>query len=186
MNKTVVIDIVGLSANLIGEHTPFLSEYVKSRHTTPIKPVLPAVTTTSQSCYVTGKWPSEHGIVANGWYDREDAEMKFWKQSNKLVKAEKIWEAAKRHDPSFTCSKMFWWYNMYSTADFSVTPRPQYHADGVKAPDCYTYPASLRDELQQDLGQFPLFNFWGPMPISNQQNGLPMRPCGLTENTTLH
>ncbi len=162
MNKTVVIDIVGLSANLIGEHTPFLSEYVKSRHTTPIKPVLPAVTTTSQSCYVTGKWPSEHGIVANGWYDREDAEMKFWKQSNKLVKAEKIWEAAKRHDPSFTCSKMFWWYNMYSTADFSVTPRPQYHADGVKAPDCYTYPASLRDELQQDLGQFPLFNFWGP------------------------
>lgn len=162
MNKTVVIDIVGLSANLIGKHTPFLSEYVKSRHTTPIKPVLPAVTTTSQSCYVTGKWPSEHGIVANGWYDREDAEMKFWKQSNKLVKAEKIWEAAKRHDPSFTCSKMFWWYNMYSTADFSVTPRPQYHADGVKAPDCYTYPASLRDELQQDLGQFPLFNFWGP------------------------
>ncbi|HAK76551.1 MAG TPA: alkaline phosphatase family protein [Runella sp.] len=162
MNKTVVIDIVGLSANLIGEHTPFLSEYVKSRHTTPIKPVLPAVTTTSQSCYVTGKWPSEHGIVANGWYDRDDAEMKFWKQSNKLVKAEKIWDAAKRQDPSFTCSKMFWWYNMYSTADFSVTPRPQYHADGVKAPDCYAYPASLRDELQQDLGQFPLFNFWGP------------------------
>lgn len=162
MNKTVVIDIVGLSANLIGDHTPFLSEYVKSRHTTPIKPVLPAVTTTSQSCYVTGKWPSEHGIVANGWYDRDDAEMKFWKQSNKLVKAEKIWDAAKRQDPSFTCSKMFWWYNMYSTADFSVTPRPQYHADGVKAPDCYAYPASLRDELQQDLGQFPLFNFWGP------------------------
>jgi predicted AlkP superfamily pyrophosphatase or phosphodiesterase len=162
MNKTVVIDIVGLSANLIGEHTPFLSEYVKSRHITPIKPVLPAVTTTSQSCYVTRKWPSEHGIVANGWYDRDDAEMKFWKQSNKLVKADKIWDAAKRQDPSFTCSKMFWWYNMYSTADFSVTPRPQYHADGVKAPDCYAYPASLRDELQKELGQFPLFSFWGP------------------------
>ncbi|WP_028523955.1 alkaline phosphatase family protein [Runella limosa] len=162
MNKTVVIDIVGLSANLIGEHTPFLSEYVKSRHITLIKPVLPAVTTTSQSCYVTGKWPSEHGIVANGWYDRDDAEMKFWKQSNKLVKADKIWDAAKRQDSSFTCSKMFWWYNMYSTADFSVTPRPQYHADGVKAPDCYAYPASLRDELQKELGQFPLFSFWGP------------------------
>lgn len=162
MQKTVVIDIVGLSANLIGEHTPFLSEYIKSRHITPIKPVLPAVTTTSQSCYVTGKWPSEHGIVANGWYDRDDAEMKFWKQSNKLVKADKIWDAAKRQDPSFTCSKMFWWYNMYSTADFSVTPRPQYHADGVKAPDCYAYPASLRDELQKELGQFPLFSFWGP------------------------
>ncbi|MCF2486880.1 alkaline phosphatase family protein [Dyadobacter sp. CY347] len=162
MNKTVVIDIVGLSANLIGEHTPFLAKYLKDRHLTPIKPVLPAVTTTSQSTYITGKWPAENGIVGNGWYDREDSEIKFWKQSNKLVKGEKIWDAAKKLDPNFTCAKMFWWYNMYSTADFSVTPRPQYHADGVKAPDCYAYPPEMRDELQKDLGQFPLFNFWGP------------------------
>lgn len=162
MNKTVVIDIVGLSANLIGEHTPFLKQYLAKRQLTPIKPVLPAVTTTAQSTYVTGEWPAEHGIVGNGWYDREDSEIKFWKQSNKLVKKEKIWEAAKEKDASFTCSKMFWWYNMYSSADYSVTPRPQYHADGVKAPDCYAYPASLRDELQEELGQFPLFSFWGP------------------------
>lgn len=162
MNKTVVIDVVGLSANLIGEHTPFLAKYLKNRHLTPIKPVLPAVTTTSQSTYITGKWPAENGIVGNGWYDREDSEIKFWKQSNKLVKGDKIWDAAKKLDPNFTCAKMFWWYNMYSTADFSVTPRPQYHADGVKAPDCYAYPPEMRDELQKDLGQFPLFNFWGP------------------------
>lgn len=162
MNKTVVIDIVGLSANLIGEHTPFLDAYVKKRHLTPIKPVLPAVTTTSQSTYVTGKWPAENGIVGNGWYDREDSEVKFWKQSNKLVQGDKIWDNARKTDPNFTVSKMFWWYNMYSTADWSVTPRPQYHADGVKAPDCYSYPPELRDELQAELGQFPLFNFWGP------------------------
>ncbi|WP_353717752.1 nucleotide pyrophosphatase/phosphodiesterase family protein [Dyadobacter sp. 676] len=162
MNKTVVIDIVGLSANLIGEHTPFLDAYVKKRHLTPIKPVLPAVTTTSQSTYVTGKWPAENGIVGNGWYDREDSEIKFWKQSNKLVQGDKIWDNARKVDPNFTVSKMFWWYNMYSTADWSVTPRPQYHADGVKAPDCYSYPPELRDELQAELGQFPLFNFWGP------------------------
>lgn len=162
MNKTVVIDIVGLSANLIGEHTPFLAAYVKKRHLTPIKPVLPAVTTTSQSTYVTGKWPAENGIVGNGWYDREDSEVKFWKQSNKLVQGDKIWDNARKVDPGFTVSKMFWWYNMYSTADWSVTPRPQYHADGVKAPDCYAYPPELRDELQAELGQFPLFNFWGP------------------------
>ena len=162
MKKTVVIDIVGLSTSVIGEHTPFLKKYFDEHHLTHIKPVLPAVTTTAQSCYVTGKFPEEHGIVGNGWYDREDSEVKFWKQSNKLVKAEKIWEAAKQQNPNFTCSKMFWWYNMYATADFSVTPRPQYHADGVKAPDCYSYPAELRDELQAELGTFPLFNFWGP------------------------
>jgi predicted AlkP superfamily pyrophosphatase or phosphodiesterase len=102
------------------------------------------------------------GIVGNGWYDRESSEVKFWKQSNKLVRAEKIWEAAKRRNPNFTSSKMFWWYNMYSSADFSATPRPQYHADGVKVPDCYTFPAHLRDKLQAKFGTFPLFKFWGP------------------------
>lgn len=162
MQKTVVIDVVGLSQSVIGEYTPFLSNYLKTRNIQTITPVLPAVTTTSQSVYVTGKWPSENGIVANGWYDREDAEIKFWKQSNHLVKGEKIWEAARKVDPSFTVSKMFWWYNMYSSADWSVTPRPQYHADGVKAPDCYSYPPELRDQLQAKLGQFPLFSFWGP------------------------
>lgn len=124
--------------------------------------MLPAVTTSVQSTYITGKWPSEHGIVGNGWYDDTDSEIKFWKQSNKLVQGEKIWERAKKTDPSFTVSKMFWWYNMYSSADYSVTPRPNYLADGRKMPDCYSHPASLRDELQQELGQFPLFKFWGP------------------------
>jgi predicted AlkP superfamily pyrophosphatase or phosphodiesterase len=88
--------------------------------------------------------------------------VKFWKQSNKLVQGEKIWDAAKKLDPNFTCSKMFWWYNMYSSADYSLTPRPNYLADGRKLPDCYSHPAELRDELQEKLGQFPLFQFWGP------------------------
>ena len=162
MQKTVVIDVVGLSESVIGEHTPFLKNHLATRHLTRIRPVLPAVTTTAQSCYVTGKWPTDHGIVGNGWYDREDAEVKFWKQSNHLVRAEKLWDAARRENPDFTVSKMFWWYNMYSSADFSVTPRPQYHADGVKAPDCYAHPADLRDRLQAELGLFPLFSFWGP------------------------
>ncbi|MGX5820770.1 alkaline phosphatase family protein [Chitinophaga lutea] len=162
MRKTVVIDVVGLSSALIGPHTPFLAAYAKSRHSSTIAPMLPAVTTAVQSTYVTGQWPSEHGVVGNGWYDREDCEIKFWKQSNKLVQAEKVWEKARRLHPGFTCSKMFWWYNMYSSADYSVTPRPQYLSDGRKMPDCYAHPASLRDRLQQELGQFPLFQFWGP------------------------
>jgi predicted AlkP superfamily pyrophosphatase or phosphodiesterase len=162
MQKTVVLDIVGLSTSVIGEHTPFLQKFIAKNQLTHIKPAFPAVTTTSQSCYITGKNPDVHGIVGNGWYDHEANEMKFWKQSNKLVYAEKIWEAARRKNPDFTVSKMFWWYNMYSSADFSATPRPQYHSDGVKVPDCYTYPADLRDKLQAKFGTFPLFKFWGP------------------------
>ena len=162
MKKTVVIDIVGLSSNLIGDSTPFIKQYLQGKTLLHIKPVLPAVTTAVQSTYVTGKWPVEHGIVGNGWYDRIDSEVKFWKQSNKLVLAEKIWERAKKDDPAFTCSTMFWWYNMYTNADYSVTPRPNYLADGRKMPDCYSHPAELRDELQEKLGTFPLFQFWGP------------------------
>jgi predicted AlkP superfamily pyrophosphatase or phosphodiesterase len=162
MNKTVVIDIVGLSSSIICEHTPFLKKYISERNLVTIDPMLPAVTTSVQSTYLTGLWPSDHGIVGNGWYDREECEIKFWKQSNKLVHGEKIWDKAKKTDPSFTCAQMFWWYNMYSSADYSVTPRPNYLADGRKLPDCYSHPASLRDELQKKLGQFPLFQFWGP------------------------
>jgi len=162
MKKTVVIDVVGLSKSVIGEHTPFLKKYIAERNITTIEPVLPAVTTSVQSTYLTGKWPTETGIVGNGWFDRTDSEVKFWKQSNKLVNGEKIWDKAKKEDPNFTSANMFWWYNMYSTADFSVTPRPQYLADGRKMPDCYSQPAELRDVLQEKLGQFPLFQFWGP------------------------
>lgn len=162
MNKTVVIDVVGLSTSIIGEHTPFLKEYIARKNIVNIEPLLPGLTTAVQSVYLTGKWPVDTGIVGNGWYDRMDCEIKFWKQSNKLVSGEKIWEKAKKEDPGFTCANMFWWYNMYSSADYAVTPRPNYLADGRKMPDCYSQPAGLRDLLQDKLGQFPLFQFWGP------------------------
>lgn len=51
---------------------------------------------------------------------------------------------------------------MYSTADWSATPRPMYPADGRKIPDHYAYPPELHDELDDKFGQFPLFKFWGP------------------------
>lgn len=105
--KTVVINVVGLSQSILSDYTPFLKAYLEKRNTVCIKPMLPAVTTSVQSTYLTGKWPNQHGIVGNGWYDRVDSEIKFWKQSNHLVNGEKIWERAKKIDPSFTCAKMF-------------------------------------------------------------------------------
>lgn len=161
-NKTVVLNIVGLTSRLIGDHTPFLQQWLSDKGLRRVEPVIPAVTCTAQSTYLTGKYPKEHGIVANGWYFKEEAEVKLWRQSNRLVQSEKIWEAMRRKDPDFTCANLFWWYNMYSTVDYSATPRPMYPSDGRKIPDVYTYPSALRDELQKELGQFPLFKFWGP------------------------
>jgi hypothetical protein len=51
---------------------------------------------------------------------------------------------------------------MGATTDFTVTPRPIYHADGRKSPDCYTDPPSLHDRLTGTFGEFPLFTYWGP------------------------
>ncbi len=162
MNKTVVLNVVGLSQRLLGAYTPFIAGFINRGKATTIQPVLPAVTCSVQSTYLTGKWPSEHGIVGNGWYFKEECEVKFWRQSNKLVQSKKLWDTLKEEDPKFTCANMFWWYNMYSAADYSVTPRPNYLADGRKIPDIYSHPAALRDILQEKLGQFPLFQFWGP------------------------
>ena len=162
MKKTVVINVVGLSRRVIGEHTPFIKSFLEKGQSAVIKPVLPAVTCSVQSTYLTGKWPSEHGIVGNGWYVKDQCEVKFWQQSNKLVESKKIWDSLKEKNSDFTCANHFWWYNMYSSADYSVTPRPNYLADGRKIPDCYSYPADLRDKLQSQLGTFPLFHFWGP------------------------
>ncbi len=162
MKKTVVINVVGLTDRLIGEHTPRLAGWRSQTTQARIRPQIPAVTCTAQSTYLTGQSPQAHGIVANGWYFRDDSEIKFWRQSNHLVSTPKLWDIARAEDPTFTCANLFWWYNMYSSADYSVTPRPMYPADGRKLPDIYTQPADLREQLQADLGQFPLFKFWGP------------------------
>lgn len=162
MKKTVVIDVVGLTKGLIGEHTPFIRSFLEKGEWATISPQLPAVTCSAQATYLTGKTPAEHGIVANGWYFKEEHEIKFWRQSNSLIQAEKIWDRLKREDPNFTCANFFWWYNMYSNADYSATPRPNYLADGRKIPDFYSHPAELRDYLRDELGDFPLFHFWGP------------------------
>jgi predicted AlkP superfamily pyrophosphatase or phosphodiesterase len=106
--------------------------------------------------------PRDHGAVANGWLFRDLMEVWFWRQSNRLVDGEKIWETGKHRDSAFTTANLFWWYNMAASHDIGVTPRPVYKSDGRKLPDCYTQPLELREELNRELGPFPLFQFWGP------------------------
>lgn len=163
MGRTAVLNIVGLTARHIGEHTPNLLSWIKHKQIAPVRPMLPAVTTTVQSTYVTGKRVSDHGIVANGWYNRELAEVHMWKQSNHLVRGEKLWDVLRAEHPGFTTAKLFWWYNMYSTADYTITPRPIYRADGGKVFDIYTHPSDIRERVKKDLGDFPFPAFWGPM-----------------------
>lgn len=162
MQRTAVLNVVGLSPRCIGPHTPRIQKYVQEGSLRTIRPALPAVTCTAQATYLTGCPPADHGIVANGWYDRSLAEVHFWKQSNHVVQAPKIWDGLRARNPEFTCAKLFWWYNMYATVDYSVTPRPMYPADGRKFFDIYSWPYELRPSLKHTLGEFPFPTFWGP------------------------
>jgi predicted AlkP superfamily pyrophosphatase or phosphodiesterase len=160
--RTAILNVVGLTSRMIGPEMPRLQQAARAGGLIRVKPVLPAVTCTAQSTYLTGLPPSGHGAVANGWYDRELAEHHFWKQSNHVVRGEKLWEKLRAARPGFTCAKLFWWYNMYSTADWSITPRPMYPADGRKVFDVYSQPLAIRGEIKRDLGPFPFPAFWGP------------------------
>lgn len=163
MKRVAVLNVVGLTGGLLGQHTPRLREFAGKRQLRSFRPAFPAVTCTAQATYLTGREPQATGIVANGWYDRESAEVRFWKQSNHLVKGEKLWESLRRERLDYRCAVLFWWYNMYSTADYSITPRPLYLADGRKVFDIHTHPMELRPAIKADLGAFPFPQFWGPM-----------------------
>jgi predicted AlkP superfamily pyrophosphatase or phosphodiesterase len=160
--RVAILDVVGLAPRLLGPHTPRLRRAAESGGLIRLRPVLPALTCPAQCTYLTGLPPSAHGAVANGWYDRPLAEHHFWKQSNRLIAGAKLWETLRATRPGFTCAKLFWWYNMYSTADWSITPRPMYPADGRKIFDITSHPLSIRPEIQRDLGPFPFPAFWGP------------------------
>jgi predicted AlkP superfamily pyrophosphatase or phosphodiesterase len=157
-SKTVVLCAVALTPDLVGDATPRLRAFADAGTMVPLGGVTPAVTATVQSTYLTGLPPSGHGAVGNGWLFRDTMEVRLWQQSNRLVQAPKVWEAA----PGIRTANLSWWFAMYSSADVTVTPRPMYPADGRKIPDCYTKPGDLRDSLQAELGRFPLFKFWGP------------------------
>jgi predicted AlkP superfamily pyrophosphatase or phosphodiesterase len=162
MKRTVVLNVVGLSESFLGAATPRINQFIGCGAKVRITPAFPAVTCSAQVAYLTGALPSRHGVVGNGWYSRELAEVQFWKQSNHLVHGRKIWDELRELEPGSTCAQLFWWFNMYSTADYSITPRPLYPADGRKVFDIHSWPYSIRADIKKDLGEFPFPAFWGP------------------------
>lgn len=160
-SKLLVLNVVALTPRLL-EHMPRLKRVAQQGYRAPLDTVLPAVTCTAQSTYLTGLTPSDHGIVANGWFFRDLGDILLWRQHSGLVEGERVWETIRKHRPDYRVANVCWWYAMGADVDTTITPRPEYHADGRKEPDCWTWPPSLHDELVAELGPFPLFTFWGP------------------------
>lgn len=158
--KQVVIIAVGLRKKDI-DSLSSLAGIADQGSVASIVPPTPAVTCTSQATFLTGQPPSVHGIVGNGWYHRDTREVRFWLQPRDLIEAPTFIDRVQ--EEGFTVANLFWWFNIGSGANWSLTPRPEYPADGRKIPSVYGEPPDLPVQVQERFGRFPLFEFWGPM-----------------------
>ena len=166
MSPLILINAVGLTPRLL-PHAPRLRALADAGWVRPLREVTPAVTCTAQATLLTGRTPEEHGIVANGWLWRDTGEVRFWQQSNRLIRAEPLYQTARRRAAErgrpFHCAKLFWWFNQGAAVDWTVTPKPWYGADGNKAFGVHGWPEGLTERLERRLGPFPFQTFWGPM-----------------------
>ena len=164
MDRVLVLNAVGLTPKLLHSgFMPLTAAYAAScAGEQSILPDLPAVTCTAQASMLCGCPPSDHGAVGNGWYFRDLSEVWLWRQSAHLLQRRTILQRWCQACPESTTAQIFWWWNLPSTATYSVTPRPTYWADGRKEADIHSNPPELRDRLRERLGDFPLFSFWGP------------------------
>ncbi|MDP6849417.1 MAG: alkaline phosphatase family protein [Planctomycetota bacterium] len=163
MKRLLILNVVGLTSSLLKNGAmPRLEAFATLHGLKEWNPGLPAVTASVQADLLTDARPAQHGIVGNGWYDRDYGEVRMWPQSANLLQGDTIHEKWRQAHPGSQTAQLFWWWNLPSRADISVTPRPTYWADGRKGPDIHSNPSKVRNRLIQRYGDFPLFNFWGP------------------------
>jgi predicted AlkP superfamily pyrophosphatase or phosphodiesterase len=179
--RTCLIDIPGLTLRLLDQlaelSPPPWFDALLDAGTSIIRPVQPAVTMTVQATYSTGKTPAEHGIIANGLPAfrlpalREHLDLSnfadyrcnvsFWEQSGKLLTAPRVWAGGGAHPE--TAAMLFVQSSMSDAADVVVTPKPQHTPDGKTIATCWSDPAELYPALREQLGEFPLHHYWGPL-----------------------
>ena len=159
--RVLLLNVAGLAPAHV-EQAPNLRALAKRGAVAPMRPSFPAVTCTGQATLNTGHSPREHGIVANGWCDRDSWNVAFWEQSASLVQAPRVWDLLKAAKPDATTAVIFWQQTMYANADIILTPRPL-HLEGKFVQWVYSKPVGYYEELARDIGDFKLQHYWGPV-----------------------
>jgi predicted AlkP superfamily pyrophosphatase or phosphodiesterase len=126
-------------------------------------PSFPAVTCPVQANMTTGQPPREHGVVANGFYWRDQKRVEMWTSWNDCIQRPQIWDILHDRERSITSAAWFPLHSKGCGADIICTPAPVHNADGSESPWCFSRPELLYDELKAKLGDFPLHHFWGPL-----------------------
>jgi predicted AlkP superfamily pyrophosphatase or phosphodiesterase len=126
-------------------------------------PSFPAVTCPVQANMTTGAPPREHGVVADGFYWRDQKRVEMWTSWNDCIQRPQIWDILHDRDRSITSAAWFPLHSKGCGADIICTPAPVHNADGSESPWCFSRPELLYDEIKAKLGDFPLHHFWGPL-----------------------
>jgi predicted AlkP superfamily pyrophosphatase or phosphodiesterase len=159
----VVLDIVGLDVSHISSGlVPTISEIANNGQYGYLKPVFPSVTCTVQASVLSGKYPSDHGIVSNGFYDKENFQVLFWEQSSKLVQSERIWDVLEKKNSNIKTSVLFWQNTMFANSNYLITPRPIHLENGGMDMWCYSRPPNYYEDVSSKIGEFDLLSYWGP------------------------
>lgn len=161
MKKLLVIDIVGLSKKQLEKiKPPNILKIIQGGYS-PFKTSFPAVTCSVQASIFSGKPPSEHGIISNGYYDFINKQVLFWEQSDLLVESKRIWDILKKSDSNFTTSLHFLQNSLFTNSDYILTPKP-IHLENKMINWCYSIPPNFYEKIVQQNGEFDLSSYWGP------------------------
>jgi predicted AlkP superfamily pyrophosphatase or phosphodiesterase len=160
--KLIIIDVVGLTKNDLNQQKlPNISTIAQSGTSASIIPSFPAVTCSVQATLTTGYNPSEHGIIANGFFDRDTNQVSFWEQYASLVQKPRVWDILKQKNSQLKTALLFWQNSLYANSDVIITPKP-IHLDDQLVMWCYSKPIGFYEETTEKFGEFDLRWYWGP------------------------
>lgn len=142
-------------------HMPRLAAIAGGGSARDLVPSFPCVTSSVQANMLTGRGPESHGIIGNGFFHRDRREVEMWVGRNGVFECPQLWNDLKQR--GITSAAWMTQNIRDAAADFIVTPEPIHHADGRMDLWCYSKPDGLYQRLLNDLGHFPLMNYWGPM-----------------------
>lgn len=160
----IFFSVAGLRPGDVCEsNTPTLYRWANGGALAEMAPTFPCVTSCVQASMWTGAGPGQHGVIANGFYDRARHEVAFWVAHNNVIQGEQVWELLRSSQPGVTSAVWHAQNIKGASADFIVTPAPIHEPDGTTKLWCYSKPDALYADMLDELGHFPLQHYWGPL-----------------------
>ncbi len=172
--KLLVVDVAALGYRLWERYSR--AEFWKGLGPRPAETVFPALTCPVQASFRTALPPSEHGMVANGFYSRELRRTLFWEQSSSLYSGARIWDGLR--NTHGRVGQICWQNSLGSDSDLILSPTPVHKHHGGMIQAFYSCPDRLYDDVCSEIGcKFNLFSYWGPFTSSKSSRWICDATC---------